>query len=179
MNEQNTICPWCQTEIVWDPEIGPEEVCPHCFNELGSYRSIQVNLKTGASRHEPDGEPDEDDEDVLDEDEWDGLDVPDAEWVGGEDLDTYGEAVQACLEQQEEAPECVSCRELMLHAGDQEVAKEAFTPVVPLPLGKPFLHAPYKLQVYVCPSCFKVETRLGEADRLLMVEALKDAAIKR
>jgi hypothetical protein len=30
MNEKDeVICPWCHTEIVWDPEIGPEEECPH------------------------------------------------------------------------------------------------------------------------------------------------------
>ncbi|MFC0211465.1 hypothetical protein ACFFK0_03210 [Paenibacillus chartarius] len=180
MSEQDTtICPWCQTEITWDPDLGPEEICPHCYNELSGYRSIQVNLKPSSARS-AELELDEDDEDdLLDEDEWDGLDVPEAEWLDGDELDSYGEAVQACIEQQEEAPECVACRELMLHAGDREIAADGYTPVVPLPLGKPFLQAPYKLQVYVCPSCFKVETHLGEADRLLMVEALKDAASKR
>jgi hypothetical protein len=180
MDEQEIICPWCQTEIVWDPDIGPEEMCPHCYNELGNYRSIQVKLKQpGDPRLTTDGIPDEDDEDLLDEDEWDGLDVPDAEWLDGEELDTYGDAVQACLDGQDEAPECVSCRELMLRAGDREIGGTEFTPLSPEPLGKPFLHAPFKLQVYVCPSCFRVESFLGEADRLLMVEALKDAKVKR
>jgi hypothetical protein len=180
LDEQEIICPWCQTEIVWDPDIGPEETCPHCYNELSGYRSIQVNLKAPGQRLPSDALSDEDDEeDLLDEDEWDGLDVPEAEWLNGEELDTYGEAVQACIDQQEEAPECVSCRELMLHAGDREIGQAEFSPIVPLPLGKPFLHAPFKLQMYVCPSCFKVETLLGEADRLLMVEALKNAATKR
>lgn len=182
MNEQEIICPWCQTEIVWDPEIGPEEMCPHCYNELSGYRSIQVKLQplTG-ERASQGGIPDidEDEEDVLDEDEWDGLDVPDAEWIGEEELDSYGEAVQACLDGQDEAPECMGCRELMLRAGDREIGVAEFTALLPAPLGKPFLHAPFKLQVYVCPSCFKVESLLGEADRLLMVEAMKEAKLKR
>lgn len=38
------ICPWCQTEIVWDEEIGPEETCPYCLNELGEYRTLQIEL---------------------------------------------------------------------------------------------------------------------------------------
>src|SRR4051812_7357694 len=43
MNDQQTaICPWCQTEIVWDEELGPEEQCPHCLNELGDYRSVAL-----------------------------------------------------------------------------------------------------------------------------------------
>jgi Zn finger protein HypA/HybF involved in hydrogenase expression len=39
----NPVCPWCQSEIVWDEQIGPEENCPHCFNELGDYRSINLD----------------------------------------------------------------------------------------------------------------------------------------
>lgn len=39
-----TICPWCDTEIVWDEEIGPEEECPHCNNELKGYRTLQLQI---------------------------------------------------------------------------------------------------------------------------------------
>ncbi len=42
---EEIVCPWCQTEIVWDPEIGPEDECPHCFNELNDYRSIDLKVK--------------------------------------------------------------------------------------------------------------------------------------
>ena len=42
---EEVVCPWCQTEIVWDPEIGPEDECPHCFNELNDYRSIDLKVK--------------------------------------------------------------------------------------------------------------------------------------
>jgi hypothetical protein len=45
-NETNElkICPWCDTEFIWDPEIGPENQCPYCENELSDYRSVFVNL---------------------------------------------------------------------------------------------------------------------------------------
>lgn len=38
------ICPWCQMEIVWDEETGPEEECPYCLNELKDYRTVTVHL---------------------------------------------------------------------------------------------------------------------------------------
>lgn len=43
MSEQQ-VCPWCQMEIVWDPEIGPEDECPHCFNELNDYRTLTLDM---------------------------------------------------------------------------------------------------------------------------------------
>lgn len=33
---ETTVCPWCQTEIVWDEELGPEEECPYCSNPLSA-----------------------------------------------------------------------------------------------------------------------------------------------
>jgi hypothetical protein len=42
---KKTVCPWCQTEIVWDEETGPESVCPYCENELGAYRTIHIGLE--------------------------------------------------------------------------------------------------------------------------------------
>lgn len=39
-----TVCPWCQSEIVWDEELGPEEHCPHCANELKGYRTLNIDL---------------------------------------------------------------------------------------------------------------------------------------
>ncbi|MGZ7441734.1 hypothetical protein [Paenibacillus sp. TH7-28] len=41
---ETTICPWCQTEIVWDEELGPEEECPYCHNELKGYRTLSIAL---------------------------------------------------------------------------------------------------------------------------------------
>ncbi|RRJ64462.1 hypothetical protein EHV15_17185 [Paenibacillus oralis] len=41
---ETTICPWCQTEIVWDEELGPEDECPHCHNELKGYRTVSITL---------------------------------------------------------------------------------------------------------------------------------------
>lgn len=155
---QETICPWCQTEIVWDPEIGPEQVCPHCFNELGEYRSVTFTPEML-----------EDDEDF--DDDPDGQD--DLDWEEQEVRDVYQQRVNDCIDFQEEAPECSTCREFMLLAGDQVMEEGGFSPKVHKPIGRSVLAAPFKMNVYVCPSCFKVETVLSESDRQSMIEAIK------
>ncbi|MCZ8516373.1 hypothetical protein O9H85_29075 [Paenibacillus filicis] len=158
------VCPWCQTEIVWDPELGPEETCPHCFNELGEYRSIQWKVKPVGQSIEFD--EDEDEEEENDEYYDDELEP--------NSLDTYEEAVQHVLDRQEEAPECPSCRSFMLLAGTQ-AAPESFVPFIHASVKSPLIGANFTAQVYVCPSCFKVDTLLSEKDRLEMIELLKQA----
>jgi hypothetical protein len=161
MNEKDeVICPWCHTEIVWDPEIGPEEECPHCFNELSDYRSIQLTVKQTGEKLLF-GEDTEDDEDLSTA--WEDSDEP---------LDAYGETVQKICDQQEEAPECSICHEFMLYAGDERVEK-TFVPHVPEALGKAFLQSSFTMSVYVCPSCFKVDKFLSDADRTHMVDIIK------
>jgi len=155
---QETICPWCQTEIVWDPEIGPEQICPHCFNELGEYRSVTFTPEM----LENDGDFDE-----IPGDQ-DGL-----EWENQEVRDVYQERINACIDFQEEAPECSTCREFMLLVGEKVMEDGGFSPKVHKPIGRAALTVPFTLNVYVCPSCFKVETVLSGADRLSMVEAVK------
>jgi Zn finger protein HypA/HybF involved in hydrogenase expression len=146
------ICPWCQTEIVWDPEIGPEEACPHCFNELGDYRIINLEVRPD---EEPDGFDEEDDYE-------DDISM----------TDEYEEGVQHVLDSQEEAPECPSCRSYMLLAGTQ-TAPGTFVPYVHQALKQPLLNVSFSVQVYVCPSCFRVEQHLSERDRLTMMELLE------
>jgi len=63
-DHETQVCPWCQTEIVWDPEIGPEEVCPHCLNELGDYRSVSLKVE----ELDPDADDEADEEDEEDHD---------------------------------------------------------------------------------------------------------------
>jgi hypothetical protein len=162
MHEKDEIvCPWCQTEIVWDPEIGPEDECPHCFNELSDYRSIKLTVKQT-------GQPVSFKEEAEDEEDlsaaWDGTDEP---------LDKYGETVQQITDEQEEAPDCSNCNELMLHAGCEVQAVESYLPFVTKALGASFLKAPFTVNVFVCPSCFKVEKYLSDADRVSMVDHIK------
>lgn len=153
----DSLCPWCQTEIVWDPEIGPEETCPHCFNELGDYRSLNLTVNPTDQQITFDEEED-DDYDLSEED----LEL----------MDEYEEGVQLLLDGQEEAPECAACHSLMLFAGTQK-GSQGFVPFVHERVKQPLLTASFSSQVYVCPSCFKVEYFLAEGDRLAVIELLR------
>lgn len=160
-----TVCPWCQTEIVWDEEIGPEEECPHCHNELKGYRTLQINLGE-------EEELDEQDEDTVDEQDALGFWGDDeAENLGvvrrvnsfagaGADLLEYESAVESILDTQDEVPECPHCREYMVWAGQEQIGENNQQAAA-----NPLLKAPYTLEVYVCSSCFSVSRFLAEGDR--------------
>jgi hypothetical protein len=162
MNAKDEIvCPWCQTEIVWDPEIGPEDECPHCFNELSDYRSIKLTVKqTGQPLAF--GEEPEEEEDLSAA--WDDTNEP---------VDSYDETVVSITDEQEEAPDCSNCNELMLLAGSEIQESDTFLPYVSKALGKPFLKSPFTMHVFVCPSCFKMDKYLSDSDRISMVARIK------
>jgi hypothetical protein len=179
-NEQQ-VCPWCQMEIIWDPEIGPEEECPHCLNQLTGYRTLPLNAagndEEEAGYTDNDTESDEDDITPVDvnrnieEDEVDDYEDLLAE---SKAKDTYQEGVMLCLDTQLEVPECFRCQELMLLAGVQRVDQTVFTPEIPVSLGQSFLPKRFELQLYVCPSCFTTESMLSPDDREFMVKMIKE-----
>ncbi|MFF2483743.1 hypothetical protein [Paenibacillus sp. NPDC058071] len=169
--QEQTICPWCMTEIVWDEEIGPEEYCPHCENELSGYRTMQIGM-----------EDEEGDANEEDEREWDAQDE-DESYGGGYKEGEEGfrrttrsrlaaeETLQSIIDHQEEAPECPSCREYMIEAGKQTV-DDSFTPTIHASAGQALLETPFELTLYVCPSCFHTSTLLGYKDREKLLNAL-------
>ncbi|RAU97636.1 hypothetical protein [Paenibacillus sp. YN15] len=179
-NERSQICPWCQTEIVWDPEFGPEDTCPHCLNELSGYRSLKlkINQEDGElSLEEPDRHGDDHSghshhHHHHDEDDDDDLEVDDLldDYTVDPLPDDYAERVIAVMDQQEYAPECPNCHELMLHAGVRVISGSAFKPAVPAPLGMPFLPDPYAVDVFVCPSCFKTDEYLTKQTKEDMMQ---------
>ncbi|MDF2724318.1 MAG: hypothetical protein K0Q59_3993 [Paenibacillus sp.] len=144
-NNSATVCPWCHTEIVWDEEIGPEDTCPHCFNELNDYRSLRVHL---------DGDDLEltDDDDELTE------------------LNGYEMAVRKRLEQQEDGMECLRCQDEMVLAGTVKLEDKQFTPFAQSGEAPAFIAPPFEVNMFVCPSCFHVNYSLGDADRLRLVQ---------
>ncbi|GIP38796.1 hypothetical protein J31TS4_20760 [Paenibacillus sp. J31TS4] len=162
-DQQTTVCPWCQTEIVWDPEIGPEKECPYCYNELDDYRTVSFSFLSGEEEDEAEaGEtgayPDED--------------------VSAEPVyrDEYDETVELLQRQQDEAPECPHCKEPMLYAGMRTVAESAFEPDTPAALPKPFLAAPFRERLFLCPSCFQLSAYLADEDREAVIRAIKGGA---
>lgn len=195
--DQQTVCPWCITEIVWDEEIGPEKHCPHCENELSSYRTIELGydeeeveedeyLRTvellkardeaRASRQagrdeEWSEEEDEQEEDGNDQahgwyDQGDGVRSADASRFAVE------ASVQRILDDQDEVPECPSCREFMLEAGSQVMDYGRFAPRVAPSLGRTIIDTPFELILYICPSCFQTATALAGKDRERMLSRL-------
>ncbi|MDF2924235.1 MAG: hypothetical protein K0R57_3149 [Paenibacillaceae bacterium] len=174
-NNKGQVCPWCQTEIVWDPELGPEETCPHCLNELKGYRSLKLTL------NQSDGDLSLEEEDEDDHhhhnhdhgtDEDDGaLEVEDLldDYTIESEPDDYSERVIACMDSQEYAPECTNCHELMLHAGIRTVSAAGFKPRVFVELRDAFLSEPYSVDVFVCPACFKTDEYLTKESKEEMV----------
>lgn len=180
-SQKGQVCPWCQTEIVWDPEIGPEDTCPHCLNDLGGYRTVKFHLDHDGEAledHDHGDDADLEDEDADESPDDEDLDVEEGlddylDDYENEYRDEYAEKVTECIDTQEEAPECTNCHELMLLAGIRRIDGPNYTPVVPTPLGKPFLPAPVNVQLYVCPSCFKTDTYLAQEHREAIVRTFK------
>lgn len=174
---ETTVCPWCDTEIVWDEEFGPEDTCPHCNNELKGYRTISLNSEDLLDEPE-ELEESKEQASISDADLWgdeDGVGVVPIfntleQYRDDYDMNRYEASVSAILAEQEEAPECPQCHELMLLAGSQSVAE--FEPSIPYALGAPVLKAPFSLNVHVCPSCFHVQHSLAPQDRVQLVRNL-------
>lgn len=182
-NMENTICPWCQTEIVWDEELGPEEECPYCNNELKGYRTLNISIGS------------EDDEDVeadyMDDEHHSNDDMLPGFWsedetshIGairrveafteaGGDLLAYESGVERILDDQDEVPECPHCREYMLYAGSEPVS-EGFAPVLPKKLNLALLKPNTKFNVYICSACFSVSRFLSENDRISLIRTISD-----
>lgn len=151
------VCPWCQSEIMQEEGAETEEVCPFCDNELGGYRTVTIDL---------DVEDTDADVHVAEEEE-------DLSWLENEALADNSEAlwkfeetVERLLDEQETAPECTRCREYMVEAGTRIVSADGFQPRAPEWLGQAVLDAPFKLQIFVCPSCFSLQQVLdGDGQR--------------
>jgi hypothetical protein len=165
-------CPWCHTDIIWDKEIGREEECPHCFNELDDYRSIKIkgnseelvkgaNPFTLAESDVNQEEIDEDIEQLIDEIE----DPPEL-------LIQYELNVEAFRSTQEETLECIQCHEGMIFTGQQQIVDEkGYNSVIPDGLSKPFLPTPYTVHVHICPSCFEIRKILSQDDRMKLMDS--------
>ncbi|WP_379133186.1 hypothetical protein [Paenibacillus sp. sgz500958] len=172
---ETTVCPWCDTEIVWDEEFGPEDTCPHCNNELKGYRTVNIsmdNLEDEAVEFDEPVQETADAENLWDDDDVSVVPIYNTleQYRDEYDLSSYDANVSAILTEQEEAPECPQCHELLLLSGTQEIS--AFHPQTPEALGGPVLKAPFSLNVYVCPSCFHVQQSLAREDRLQLVRNL-------
>jgi hypothetical protein len=163
------ICPWCDTEIIWDEEIGPEEVCPHCLIELTDYRKLDIELGRGGSEE---FDTDLDDEDEFDpdselEDEWEHEEDPEASAA----VMAYEEAIDRQLGAQDEQLECFHCQEPMIAAGHRHVG-EGFESIAIAGTGTPIMPGPFRVKLFVCPACFRTEQLLDDEERAAWMERL-------
>ncbi|WP_274649362.1 hypothetical protein [Paenibacillus humicola] len=170
--EEHVICPWCQTEIVWDEEIGPEKNCPHCENELSGYRTVQLGID-GIDLDE-DEEEEEERTDAEETDEHGEGDFADLRSFHRSQF-VFEEVASRIIEEQDEAPECPVCREFMLEAGLQTVEESRFAPRTTAALGEPVVTAPFRVVWYVCPACFHTESKLAYPERERLVRLLSKA----
>ncbi|MDF2670804.1 MAG: hypothetical protein K0R67_3110 [Paenibacillus sp.] len=164
MNEQEAlICPWCHTEIVWDEDLGPEEQCPHCLNDLGDYRSVPL---TGEDEEEIEAEAEE----------HVGPSVSDA---SGDELYTmsaYEAASRLLLDRQEVLADCIACGQEMIHIGQIATGTIVQQPVSLQEWNHPLLDGKLPLDAFICPTCFRVDTKLTDPARVQFVKQLTQRA---
>lgn len=176
--EETVVCPWCHTEIIWDEDLGPEDFCPHCENELKGYRTIQLGADEAADDElslEDDLLPDMTEEEASETEQ-----ARESETTGFRQTNrmllAYQASVERLMDQQEEAPECPSCREYMLETGRQTVGDApGFVPAKLPDTEQPLLARPYVAVEYVCPTCFQVQQRIAMKDRERMIRSLSEA----
>ncbi len=154
-------CPWCETDIIWDEELGPEKYCPHCENELSGYRTMELDELIEVRQ----------DEEPYEQDDWD--DDRESSILRSTRELAANSVVQKLIDEQLEAPECTNCREYMLEAGTQTVGgSQDFQKTDNKVTSKPIINVPFKLIWYVCPSCYRTDSYLSLHDRKHMLDAL-------
>ncbi|MFC5402738.1 hypothetical protein [Cohnella soli] len=174
------ICPWCQSEILQEDGQEPEKYCPICDNELDGYRTLRVDIGEDEDEDEEETEAFEADQDgvgvtigIDDEENLDWVDDEESLAEPNDELLRFEEMVEQLVDEQELVPECPQCREYMLETGEQLVSADHFRPRAFEALdGDHPMEAPFTLTMYVCPSCFTVQSMLGDAHRHQIIRKL-------
>ncbi|WP_128894863.1 hypothetical protein [Longirhabdus pacifica] len=164
-----TVCQWCQTEIMMD-EKNPETTCPHCENELGDYKSMQIPMEM----EEEDATEQENTVENHEESEEEDLFFLEEDFMSEndeEELEVYETYVDQSLQQTEGYALCKDCEEQMIFTGQQKVTADTFQSNEQLQT--PFLVAPYHMDVFLCPHCFQQKTYLSTEDRADLMQRLK------
>jgi len=172
--EEQVICPWCASEIIWDAEIGPETHCPHCENELGNYRSVNVSGDQDSAEADDQNWQDEEEESYS-EDEVDQDSSSDEGLRRTSHLHIAAEsAISQLIEEQDEVPECPACRSYMLETGTQTIGGVDFESKIVRMTGQSVLPEPFAIKWYVCPSCFQTSSVLSDEARIAMLKRFSD-----
>lgn len=174
--QDQVVCQWCLSEIIWDEEIGPESHCPHCESELGGYRSVKIGLERGDDDSATSNDEDEsNEEDWLDEEEDISERYNEEEGFrgGSRSMLAADSVIQRVINEQLEAPECPACREYMMEAGVQTI-DAGFRPAESTAIGISIVPNPFRIVWYVCPACYHTASFLSLNDREEMLNRLAD-----
>lgn len=163
MSEWN-VCPWCESELHWDPAVGPEKECPYCNNELSGFRTLNANEFLDERA----------DEDMFASGEHGERHASYSARSGG--ILAAQAVVEQLLDTQSDLPECSMCREYLVEVGEQIIDATQFKPRQSKLLKASLLTTPFTLIRYVCPSCYHTETKLSAADQERMNNILVEAA---
>jgi len=169
------ICPWCQSEILQEEGQESDKICPVCENELDGYRTLQLSIGDEEEEFETEEEEEAEAERSISIDDEDLSWLEDEALESSEDLERFEETLEELYNEQELVPECPSCHEYMVETGERLINASEFIPREPEFVGEPLLVAPFKLAMYVCPSCFTVHSFLGDADRQRFVRRLSQS----
>lgn len=138
------LCPWCDTEIVWDEEFGPEDTCPHCSNELRDYNTVSLSLNS--SEEEESGYSDDDD---------------------------YGEIAEAYTDEAARGADCTYCGEETIIVGQKLIREDEFIPRKSKQSNRTFLQAPFTMDAAMCPACMQMSFSLSDESRKVMEKRWK------
>lgn len=161
--ELQTTCPWCETDIIWDKEIGPEKYCPHCDNEISGYRTLELD-----SVFDEEDELEHDHTHTHDDMDWDEDD--DKGILRSTREIAANSVIQNLLNEQYEMPECTNCREYMIEVGTQNI--QHLEPKVQPQSGQPLVNESMRVIWYVCPSCHRTDSYLSLQDRKQLLDSL-------
>ncbi len=152
------VCPWCEMEIYGESELGEDSKrCPHCENDLGDYRIVNLDL----------GMDEEEDEDVLTEAN------PQTETEEAVEVyfGPFEQVVRNIQDAHDETWECSNCEEMMIQVSEHTVESSNWNPITLSGWNQPLLSAPFQVTSWICPGCFRMEQALSEKDRKqLMLE---------
>jgi glutaredoxin len=178
-------CPHCDNELsaYRTIELGYDEEEVEADEHERSVQALKINdARRATKQHGSESQQDDWAEDELEEEaeEDDSNDPNHKRWLeqgdGFRNADSarfaVEETVQRVLDDQDEVPECPSCRAYMIEAGVQTLEEQQFESRIAPSLGKAVLPTPFKITLYVCPACYHTSSLLSSGDREQMINRL-------
>jgi hypothetical protein len=155
------VCPWCEMEVYDDPDREEKVmVCPHCENELGDYRHVNPLKSEWFGELEIEQQSQQDAYADADEDEQEvATDKGDPGWAN------YDQVARKLQDMNDDILACATCTENMVPVGEHTVQANDWKALTPDGWKKPLLSAPFRMTMWLCPACFRMEQTLCDEER--------------